>query len=137
MKIEKNKEIMKKFEKAINTADEKLITQLVDDEALFFTPASPDKPLYGGKGYLSLVLFMRSSFSDVQWELEDIVTEDDKVAVSWKCTGIHDGEFMGIAPTGKSFTARMMNFYYFNEKGKIIRDIAAEGMIAIIRAINS
>ena len=50
--IERNKELMKKFETMINTADEKLAEELVASDAQFYTPASPE-PLYGGKGYLS------------------------------------------------------------------------------------
>ena len=63
------KDKMKKFELMINTADEKLAQELVDESATFFTPASAE-PLYGGKGYLSVVYWMRKSFSDVQWKLE-------------------------------------------------------------------
>ena len=53
-KIEQNKEIMKKFEVMINTNDLVLAQELVSDKASFYTPASP-VPLYGGKGYLSVV----------------------------------------------------------------------------------
>ena len=128
------KKLMKKFEQMINTADEKLAEELVDDKASFYTPAS-NEPLYGGKGYLSVVHWMRSGFSDVQWKLEEMIAEDNKVAVRWTCTGTHDGNFMGLDATGKHFSACIMNFYYFNENRKIVKDIAAEGMIAIIRAL--
>ena len=46
-----------------------------------------------------------------------------------------DNIFMGSKPTGRRFFASVMNFYYFNKDGKIINDIAAEGMIAILRQI--
>ena len=131
-----NKDLMKNFETMINTADEKLAEELIDAKASFYTPASPE-PLYGGKGYLSVVHWMRKSFSNVQWPLDDMAAEDDKVAVRWICTGTHDGEFMGIKPTGKSFSAVVMNFYYFNKEGKIINDIAAEGIIGILRGIGA
>lgn len=130
------KELMKKFETMINTADDALAEELVDDTASFYTPASPE-PLYGGKGYLSVVHWMRSGFSDVQWKLEEMIAEDNKVAVRWTCSGTHDGEFMGLKPTGKRFSTCIMNFYYFNEHGKITNDIAAEGMIGILRAIGA
>lgn len=133
-KIEKNKETMKKFETMINTADEKLACALVADDASFFTPASPE-PLYGGKGYLSIVLWMRESFSDVQWKLEEMVADVDKVAVRWTLTATHDGEFLGLAATGTKIKATMMNFYYFNEEGKIVNDIAADGMVGILRPL--
>ncbi len=134
MSIEENKKLMKKFEIMINTADEKLAEELVANDAAFYTPASPT-PLYGGKGYLSVVHWMRKGFSDVQWKLEEMVAEGDKVAVHWTCSGTHDGEFLGLAPTHKHFSACVMNFYYFNSEGKVINDIAAEGMIAILRQI--
>ena len=136
MSTERNKELMKKFETMINTADELLAEELVDANASFYTPASPE-PLYGGKGYLSVVYWMRSGFSDVQWKLEEMIAENDKVAVRWTCIGTHDGEFMGLKPTGKKFSTSIMNFYYFNEQGKITNDIASEGMIGILRGIGA
>lgn len=132
--IERNKELMKKFETMINTADEKLAEELVANDAPFYTPASP-KPLYGGRGYLSVVHWMRKGFSDVQWYIKDIVADIDKVAVMWNLVGTHDGEFMGIAPTGKNISVCVMNFYYFNKEGKVTNDIAAEGMIGIIKPL--
>ncbi len=134
--IERNKELMKKFETMINSANEKLAEELVAGDASFFTPASPE-PLYGGKGYLSVVHWMRSGFSDVQWFIKDMVADEDKVAVMWNLTGTHDGEFMGIKPTGKKISVCVMNFYYFNKDGKVTNDIAAEGMIGILRGIGA
>ena len=134
--IERNKEIMRKFETMINTADEKLAQELVDSSASFYTPASSE-PLYGGKGYLSVVHWMRSGFSDVQWNITDMVADDNKVAVKWVLTGTHDGIFMGIKPTNKKISVCVMNFYYFNKAGKVTNDVAAEGMIGILRGIGA
>ena len=133
-KIEQNKEIMKKFEVMINTNDLVLAQELISDKASFYTPASP-VPLYGGKGYLSVVDWMRTGFSDVQWKLEEMVASEDKVAVRWTLTGTHDGEFLGVKATGKKIKTSVMNFYYFNKDGKITNDIAAEGMIGILRPL--
>ena len=134
--IERNKELMKKFETMINTADEKLAEELVASDAEFYTPASPEV-LYGGKGYLSVVHWMRKGFSDVQWYIKDMVADTDKVAVKWELKGTHDGEFMGIKPTGNKISVCVMNFYYFNEEGKVTNDVAAEGMIGILRGIGA
>ena len=134
--VERNKELMKKFEIMINTADENLAKELVDDNAPFYTPASPE-PLYGGKGYLSVVHWMREGFSDIQWHITDIVADEDKVAVKWNLTATNDGEFMGIKPTNKKISVCVMNFYYFNKEGKVTNDIAAEGMIGILKGIGA
>ena len=134
--IARNKELMKKFETMINTADKKLAQELVASDAPFYTPASPT-PLYGGEGYLSVVHWMRKGFSDVQWHIIDMIADEDKVAVHWDLTGTHDGEFMGIKPTNKKISVCVMNFYYFNKEGKVTNDVAAEGMIGILRGINA
>lgn len=134
--IEHNKELMKKFETMINTADKKLADELIDKKAKFYTPANTEV-LYGGSGYLSVVHWMRKGFSDVQWHIKDIIANQNKVAVQWELTGTHDGVFLGIKPTGKKISVSVMNFYYFNQEGKIINDIAAEGMIGIFRGIGA
>lgn len=132
--IERNKEIMRNFEIMINTADESIAERLIDSSASFYTPASPE-PLYGGRGYLSVVHWMRKGFSDVQWHITDMVAGKDKVAVKWELTGTHDGEFLGVKPTNKKISVCVMNFYYLNDDGKITNDIAAEGMIGILKPL--
>ena len=134
-KIERNKRNMQRFMTCINTNDKILADELIDSSAEFASLISDEK-LYGGAGYLSVLDFMRKSFSDIRWEIVDMVAEDDKVAVSWICSGTHDGNFMGLAPTGKKFSFRAMNFYYFNDDGKIINDIAAQGLLGLFTALN-
>lgn len=46
--LDRNRNLMKQFEIAINTANLELANQLISDEAKFVTPASPE-PLVGGK----------------------------------------------------------------------------------------
>ena len=127
---------IKLFEQIINTADAARAEELIDSRASFITPASPT-PLYGAKGYLSLVYWLRKSFPDVQWHALDTVAQEDKVAVLWQCTGTHQGDFMGFPATHKTFKTTFMNIYYFNGEGKITKDIAAVGMIGILNALRS
>lgn len=130
------KDQMAKFNTMINTADLKMANDLIADDAPFYTPAFRE-PAYGGAGYLSLVFWLRKSFPNVQWKMEEIIVEKNKAAVSWICSGTHKGDFMGIPATGRDFSARFMNIYSFNENHKIISDTAAEGMIAIFQALGA
>lgn len=127
-------EIIERFRDMINTNDKALAEKLIAPDAEFQSLTSPET-LYGGSGYLSVVDFMRKSFSDIHWEIEDTASEGNKIAVSWICSGTHDGNFMGIPASGKKFSFRVMNFYYFNEDGKIIKDVAAEGIAGLLKAI--
>ena len=132
--IERNRGLIEKFKTMINTNDQVLAEELIDPEAAFYSLLSPE-PLYGGKGYLSVVEAMRASFSDIRWEMVDMAAEEDKVAVHWTCSGTHDGTFMGLPATGRKFSFSCMNFYYFNEKGKIVNDVAAQGMMGLLEAL--
>ena len=57
----------------------------------------------GRTGLQQRVELLRSAFQPV-FILEDIIAEDDKVVVRWTHQGTHQGAFLGIPPTGKSFT---------------------------------
>ena len=134
-KIERNKKTIERFKICINTCDKNLAEELIDAEAEFASLTSAEK-LYGGAGYLSVVEFMRKSFSDIHWEIVDVAAEDNKVAVSWNCTGTHDGDFMNFPASGKKFSFSCMNFYYFNDEGKIIKDVAAQGMMGLFQSLS-
>lgn len=135
-KIERNKKTIERFKNCINTNDKILAEKLIDAKAEFASLTSDEK-LYGGAGYLSVVDFMRKSFSDIQWEIADIVAEENKVAVSWICSGTHDGDFMNFPASGKKFSFSCMNFYYFNDDGKIIKDVAAQGLMGLLKALEA
>jgi steroid delta-isomerase-like uncharacterized protein len=48
--------------------------------------------------------FTALAFSPLQFRLEDLVAEEDRVVVRWCQTGTHAGPFMGIPPSGRQFT---------------------------------
>ena len=138
MKIERNREAMRRFETCINTNDLALGEELISAAAAFTTPVSPT-PLYGAKGYLSVVDFMRQSFPDVQWKLEDMVADEHTVAVQWTCSGTFTGSqpFAGIQPNGRKFSTTVMNFYKFDDDGLIIDDVAGVGIAGILQGIGA
>ena len=132
--IERNKKNIERFKDCINNNDKKLAEELIDSKAEFASLISEEK-LYGGAGYLSVVDFMRQSFSDIHWEIVDTAAEKNKVAVSWICSGTHDGNFMSFPASGKKFSFSCMNFYYFNDEGKIIKDVAAQGLMGLLQSL--
>lgn len=137
-KIERNREAMRLFEKCINTNDLELGRKLISEKAAFDTPVSPT-PLYGAEGYLSVVTLMRKSFPDVQWKLVDMVADETTVAVQWECSGTFNGDapFAGLQPNGSRFSTNVMNFYSFDDDGKIFKDVAATGIAGILHGIGA
>ncbi len=43
------------------------------------------------------------SFPDFRMEVVDVIAEDDKVVGHFRCSGTHQGQWRGRAPTGRSF----------------------------------
>jgi predicted ester cyclase len=45
----------------------------------------------------------RDSFPDFTMKVVDLIAEGDKVVAHFKCSGTHQGEWQGRAPTGRRF----------------------------------
>jgi len=79
-----------------------------------------------------------ASFPDQRFTVEDLVAEGDKVVVRWTVRGTHQGELMGIAPTGKQVTVTGITIYQLTD-GKIAEEIAnwdAFGLMQHLGAIS-
>jgi steroid delta-isomerase-like uncharacterized protein len=63
----------------------------------------------------------RTAFPDIQDTVEDIVAEGDKVVVRWTSGGTHQGEFMGVAPTGRHVRFSGMRLFRIAEN-KIVEN---------------
>jgi steroid delta-isomerase-like uncharacterized protein len=55
----------------------------------------------------------RSAFPDQRNEIHAVHHADDGVIVEFDLLGTHEGDFVGAAPTGRSFRARMAAFFLF------------------------
>jgi predicted ester cyclase len=70
--------------------------------------ASPENQRAGAKYSLS---WLFSVFPDHHFEIEDAVAEGDTVAVRGTCSGTHEGELLGIPPTGERFAAQQSHWF--------------------------
>ena len=50
------------------------------------------------------IITFHAGFPDLQWVIEDVIAEGDKVALRLTLHGTHLGEFHGIPVTGKQVT---------------------------------
>lgn len=132
---EQNKLHMLKFTEFINTASEKLGEELIAAQATFHVPGRQE-PLRGPEGYLSLIGMMRSGFPDIQWTLEELIAEQDKVAARFTMRGTHEGTFFGVPPSGKKISVQAMNFYYFSN-GKIVEERGQPDLLELLQQIGA
>ena len=78
----------------LDVADEIFAPDYVGHDAI-----SPEDA-HGPEGAKETARMYRNAFPDVQLSIEDQVAEGDKVVTRWIGSGTHQGELMGIAPTG-------------------------------------
>jgi len=68
------KELIHKFVRFINSADEKMAIELISTNAVFYAPTSSES-LKGSDGYMIVLRMMRNGFSDIKWALEETIIE--------------------------------------------------------------
>jgi predicted ester cyclase len=61
----------------------------------------------------------RDSFPDFHMEVIDVIAEADKVVGYFKCSGTHEGEWRGHAPTGRRFEGIDEVYVFRVEDGKL------------------
>jgi predicted ester cyclase len=99
-----NKATFKRFQDAMNTCDAQFISKtidgLVEPDATIRTPLPGNTT--GAEKLKQVWTVLLRAFPDLQLTIEDLIGEGDKVVARIVCTGTHLGEYMGLAPSGKS-----------------------------------
>jgi predicted ester cyclase len=78
----------------------------------------------------------RRGFPDVISTIEDLIAEGDKVVARWRSRATHQGDYMGIAPTGNRVEFTGISFYRI-EGGKIAESWNSEDQLGLMRQIGA
>jgi predicted ester cyclase len=77
-----------------------------------------------------------ATFGNIQLTILDLLAEDDQVAVHWRFTATHQGDYLGIAATGKPVTYQGIALLRIAD-GKIVDDIAYWDNLAILQQLDA
>jgi steroid delta-isomerase-like uncharacterized protein len=94
-------------DRRVELVDELIAEDLVDHV---------DVPGLDGAGrsrYRASLALMHNAFSDYHEEIELVVADDDKAVSYVRLTGTHDGDLMGLPPTGRPIDVRAMGILRF------------------------
>jgi steroid delta-isomerase-like uncharacterized protein len=101
-----SKATLRRFIDAANTGDAELLSktieELIEPDALIRTPLPIEAT--GAELVKELWARLHRAYADLHITIEDLIQEGDKVVIRNTVTGTHEGEYMGIPPTGKSVT---------------------------------
>ena len=96
---ERNKSLARRwFEDLFSRGDLDAAEEILSADFLDHLPREEERGIEELKHYVSVY---RTAFPDIEDTVEEIVAEGDKVVVRWRSRGTHQGEFMGVAPTGR------------------------------------
>lgn len=76
------------------------------------------------------------AFPDIQFEAQDMFAAGDRVAVRFRFTGTHTGEFLGNQPTGKRVDYQSYELYRISD-GKIAEEWICSDMLTILTQIGA
>jgi len=134
MSTEQNKALVRQLvEEAINKGnisaiDELLIPDFVEHEEL--PPGIPP----GREAPKVLFTMLRSAFPDLKATIEHLIAEGDEVVLHMTWTGTHEGEFMGIPPTGKRISINVIDILGIAE-GKCVEHWGVMDSMAMMQQL--
>lgn len=76
----------------------------------------------------------RSAFPDIGIRVDHVMTSDDHIAFRSTMTGTHQGELMGIAPTGLKVTVQLVDMIRV-EAGKFAEQWGGPDMLDLVRQL--
>ena len=77
----------------------------------------------------------QSAFPDFEMEIVELVAEGEKVAAHFRCSGTHQGEWLGVPATGRRFE-NVDEIYIFEVKdGKLVSAVGVEDNLTRMRQL--
>jgi hypothetical protein len=113
--VHNNKGTFRRFHEVSNTGDTDLISstidEIVDPNVLIRTPLPVQAT--GAQALKEVFARLHRAFPDLHVTVDDLIQEEDKVVGRNTVTGTHQGEYMGLPPTGKSVTYNEIFIFRF------------------------
>jgi steroid delta-isomerase-like uncharacterized protein len=104
MSAESNKALSRRLlEEAFNAGNIDVLDELVTTDVVNHDAALPEA-MIGPEAAKASIRGYRTAFPDLRITIEEQIADDQGVATRWSAKGTHEGELMGMAPTGKQAT---------------------------------
>ena len=101
-----------------------------------FTPHSWGNTPSGIEPLKDAIKRVHAGLSDVAMKIEDVVAEEDKVAVRLTARGRHTGEFMGLPASGRAYTISETHIFHLRD-GKIAEHWRDADMVGLMRQLGA
>ena len=119
MGIEENKKTLQRyFDELHNQQDYSKADEILHED---YTGSGGG--IKGVEGLKQFIKQQHSQSSDLTYKTMDMIAEEDRIAIFLEVSGIHDGVFNGVPPTGNTFSIAQVSVYEFRD-GKVYRGLS-------------
>ena len=132
MSTEQNKAIKRQEFEAVNQKNLNALEEVIASDVISH-PARPGQ-VPGLEGVKQLFSSLYVAFPDFHIDVEDMIAEGDRVVARVKGSGTHQGEFMGIAPTGNRVEFSAIDIARIAE-GKIVEHWSNSDQLGLIQQL--
>jgi steroid delta-isomerase-like uncharacterized protein len=133
MSAQKNKAIVRRFVDEVQIGGNiDAIAELCSPE--FVNHSAPPQVPSNREGVRQLTAMFRQAFPDSYLTVEDMVADGDKVATRKTFHGTHQGEFMGIPPTGLQVSIGLIGIVRIAD-GKVVEHWSIEDTLGMMQQL--
>jgi predicted ester cyclase len=132
MSIENNKNIVRRYQDAYNSANYEALAEVVAADVR--TPNIVPGMSPGLEGAITVHQTTLLGMPDYYTKIEDLIAEGDKVVARVTMTGTHTGDFWGVPPTGRRVNLTAMYIVRI-EGGIIVEHWGEEDGIKVFRQL--
>jgi len=134
---EQNKEIVNSFleawNKGWNKGDFEAAKEFLSPDYKYYAPSNNPKPM-SLEETIEIGKMTHRAFADVSFSIEELIAKGDRVITRYTFRATHQGEFMGIPATGKTFEYSGIAISHI-ENGKIVEDKEEFDMLGLMQQL--
>jgi steroid delta-isomerase-like uncharacterized protein len=138
MPIEQNKALVRRWIELWNTGDLDAISDAINNFITtdYVRHDSNGPEVHGPEAEQQLVAMYLAAFPDLRFTIEHLVAEEDLVLARLRARGTHQGELMGISPTGNAVTLTAMELFRFVD-GKIAEQWVTMDALGLLQQLGA
>lgn len=131
---EANKALIQRYVEAWNTGNLALMDEILAPHVVcrFYGLAE----VHGREAFKQMAPALAAAFSESWFTIDTIIAEGDLVAIHSSWRGTHQGEYLGIAATGKQVTETLTRFYRIAE-GRIVEMWGDENVLGLLQQLGA
>ncbi|MBW3625252.1 MAG: ester cyclase [Armatimonadetes bacterium] len=124
------------FEEVWNEKRVEAIDELYADDAIAHGLGEGGGDVVGPEGFKQFHTTFCQAFPDMQITVEEVITDGDRAAARFSGWGTHQGDALGVPPTGNRVTFTGMTFTRW-EDGKIQEGWNNVDIMGILKQVNA